>query len=877
MAILFAALLTFSMAASMALLPSANAHSPAWQIPTESYINVGPNPAGVGQTVTVDFWLMEPPPTAEVSYGDRWAGLTVLVTLPDGTTAKLGPFTTDATGGTTALYTPSELGNYTFVMSFPGQTLSGTSPGHILPPQGYSAAIQAMIGDYFEPSTSATVSLTVQQQSATTIPNNPLPTNYWTRPINAENNNWYSIAGNWLGTAGYYNVSGNYNPYSLAPTTAHILWTEPEAFGGTVGGEAGGSETSNYYTNRQYEIMFKPIIMQGILYYTQYPGSNSYPAGWVAVNLQTGQTLWTKSTTDVLYTGQLFNYVSPNQYGYFAYLWSNSLQSTTATGGTGPAVNGTVWQMWDAMTGDYILSVIGGSTMTITNDQSGSLIGYFVNTTAGTQIIQGVPVTTPQGGSLLECWNSTADILMNQPPEYYGPTSADAWLWRPPTGAQIPFSSGVEWAVPLPTTINGNPMPGALSVSAANSGVLIMSASSTLIAGTYQFGWQIEAGYNANTGAQLWITNRTETPFTRLTGPTSFEDGYGVYAETNLDTFVVNGYSINTGTQLWTITLPNANSYDTYLTNGMVANGTLYEYGMGGDVYAINILTGALLWHYTTGSAGANTPYGIWPVYSQSQSEAIADGMLFFAEGHEYSPPLFRGAQEVALNLTDGQPVWSLLAFNANSPPAISDGVLTFLNDYDNQIYALGMGPSATTVTAPDIGVTTATPVTITGTVTDISAGSQQNAVAANFPHGLPCVSDASQSAWMEYVYEQQPMPTNATGVQVTLTAIDPNHNLINIGTATTDTSGNYGFIWTPPQIPGPYQITATFSGTNSYYSSSDTTYMNLQASATPAPTAAPVTGLATMSGLTYGIVAVIIVMIIAIAIVGLLIIRKKP
>ena len=75
---------------------------------------------------------------------------------------------------------------------------------------------------------------------------------------------------------------------------------------------------------------------------------------------------------------------------------------------------------------------------------------------------------------------------------------------------------------------------------------------------------------------------------------------------------------------------------------------------------------------------------------------------------------------------------------------------MTTLNAYDNQIYAYGMGPSTTTVTAPDIGVTTATPVTITGTVMDISAGSQQNAVAANFPHGLPCVSDASMTQWME-------------------------------------------------------------------------------------------------------------------------------
>jgi hypothetical protein len=218
------------------------------------------------------------------------------------------------------------------------------------------------------------------------------------------------------------------------------------------------------------------------------------------------------------------------------------------------------------------------------------------------------------------------------------------------------------------------------------------------------------------------------------------------------------------------------------------------------------------------------------------------------------------------------------MSFDVTNPMAISDGIGTVLNAYDNQIYAYGMGPSATTVTAPDIGVTTATPVTITGTVTDISAGSQQQAVAANFPHGLPCVSDASMTQWMEYVYEQQPMPTNTTGVQVTLTAIDPNHNTVTLGTATTNILGDFGFSWTPPSVPGTYQIIATFSGTNSYYSSAASTYCTVSAATpTAAPTSAPPSGLATMSALTYGIVAVIVVIIIAVAIVGLLLIRKKP
>ena len=82
--------------------------------------------------------------------------------------------------------------------------------------------------------------------------------------------------------------------------------------------------------------------------------------------------------------------------------------------------------------------------------------------------------------------------------------------------------------------------------------------------------------------------------------------------------------------------------------------------------------------------------------------------------------------------------------------------------------------------------MSTSTPITITGSVTDISAGAPQEAVAANFPNGLPCVSDASMPQFMEAVYEQQPMPTNITGVPVTI-SVRLQRQLPNNGTTTTN------------------------------------------------------------------------------------------
>ena len=145
---------------------------------------------------------------------------------------------------------------------------------------------------------------------------------------------------------------------------------------------------------------------------------------------------------------------------------------------------------------------------------------------------------------------------------------------------------------------------------------------------------------------------------------------------------------------------------------------------------------------------------------------------------------------------------------------------MTTINAFDNQIYNYAMGPSKTTVTVPNPTTDVNSPIVITGRVTDISAGSQQEAVAANFPNGLPAVSDASMSQFMEAVYMQQPMPTNITGVPVTISVLDSNGNYRPIGTTTTNALGDFSYTW-KPDIPGDFTVYATFAGTQSYYGSS--------------------------------------------------------
>jgi hypothetical protein len=211
-----------------------------------------------------------------------------------------------------------------------------------------------------------------------------------------------------------------------------------------------------------------------------------------------------------------------------------------------------------------------------------------------------------------------------------------------------------------------------------------------------------------------------------------------------------------------------------------------------------------------------------------------------------------------------------------NAMGALADGVLVTHNAYDNQIYAFAKGPSAMTVTAnPKVSVN-GEGVLIEGTVTDIAAGTKQNEQAARFPNGVPAVSDESMTPWMEYVYMQKPRPTDVKGVQVTITALDPNGNLKDIATVTSDSMGQFKKLWVP-EVPGEYTIHVTFAGSESYWPTYAQTAIGVSQSPdlTPEPTSNPQS---TADMYFVPAIAGLFVLVIVVAIVlALLMIRKRP
>lgn len=781
--IAIALILTLTASALMVSMPTTKAAD----IATYAFISVAPNPVGVNQETNVIMWLSNVPPTASGAQGDRWENLTVTVTNPDGTKQIMGPFRSDAVGSCYITFTPDKVGTYTFQMHFPGQTIAGIAP------------FTGPINNTYLESNSNEVTLIVQQEQVQSFPETGLPTNYWERPIYGENREWASISGNWL--MGGYNAISRFNPYTTAPTSAHIVWKKEIAFGGLIGGQYG---TTSYYTGMSYERKFSPpVIINGRLYYNT---PDPPRCGYYCVDLRTGEEIWFANTTGLstvsqaldtprtggITLGQIYDYESPNQHGGIPYLWNL----------------GSSYEMYDAYTGNLILVIKNASSGTTTYGSDGSLLVYLVGGTAP--------------NFWLAMWNSSKAIPTS------GTEGQQAWQWRPDFAVSmrskaLNWPDGIQWNV---TISNTTARPSILKISPdmAYTRITIQTAPTSIVVDT---AYSLKKGEE---GKVLWGPIQRDPQPTRDAGPMD----EGVYVEFVKETMTCYGYDMNTGKLLWT-TEPRENAWGMYGLSGIIAYGKLFVSAYDGRIYCYDIKNGEKLWEYFSGSSGTETIYGHWPFYG-SGAMTVADNILF-AANDEHSPnsPLYKGATITAINVNNGQRIWNISGWMQGT--AIADGYLVSLNGYDNALYCFGKGQTATTVTVSPKVSAKGTPVLIEGIVTDQSPGAK----------GTPAISDKDMTDWMEYLYMQQPAPASATGVEVKLSAIDPSGNPLNIGTATSDADGKYCIAWTPPD-EGTYKIIVSFDGTNSYYASHDSTALLISAAAsavtnpplttsTPAPT----------------------------------------
>jgi outer membrane protein assembly factor BamB len=422
------------------------------------------------------------------------------------------------------------------------------------------------------------------------------------------------------------------------------------------------------------------------------------------------------------------------------------------------------------------------------------------------------------------------------------------------------WALGIQWNVTIPGRQITAAGVGTIGPSFFNGGV----TKNVLIATTGTFSeFYYHVGYDMNTGQELWVRNATRASIFHACGE-------GVYAVFDSVTMSWIGIDATTGNQLW-VSDPADYPWGAYTNSAAIAYGKLYTLSYDGSVHAYDLKTGKQMWKFYSGDDKYGlTPYGHYPFY---YGPIIAGGVVYAGNGeHSPSEPLERGERFFAIDANTGKSLWNVSGFIVVQ--AISDGYLVSYNGYDNQLYVFGKGPSATIVTAsPKVSVH-GSGVLVEGYVTDISPGTSQYAQTARFPNGVPAISDGSQTAWMEYLYEQQPLPTDAKGVDVIVEVLDPNNNYHEVGRTTSDATGFFKLAFTP-EVPGEYTIVARFPGSNSYWSSYAETGLSVEeapaATASPTPAPANAADLYLLPGIG--------VIVAAIAVVGALILlqlRKK-
>ena len=477
-------------------------------------------------------------------------------------------------------------------------------------------------------------------------------------------------------------------------------------------------------------------------------------------------------------------------------------------GPTGPAN----WTAYDSIDGNWLFTLTNVPAGTNVYGPNGEILVYQIGTT----------------GNWLAMWNNTAVQALTAATTPQDTTSSSAYQWRP-VGKIVNASSAYSWNVTLPTSVG----TGATIVKAAYGDVVLGRTGALPTVGTSWSDFTMWAiNMNASKGqigSLLW-----KKTFSAPNGNLTVSNG-PVDSATRVFTLYYKeaiqwvGYSLDTGDKVWGPT-QSEDYWNFYaLTTGafgvgasMVANGRLYTTGYSGIIYCYDMKTGSLLWNYTQPATLA-TPYGAYSLLIG----AVADGKIYaYSYEHSANAPHWTGSKFRCIDANTGKELWNAAGWGGDGSVAVADGYVVYLNLYDMQTYCFGQGKSATTVTASPKVTAKGNSVLIEGTVTDQSSGITSLGIPAA---GTPAISDDNMSAWMEYLYMQKPMPTTAIGVPVKLTAVDPNGNTQIIGTVTSDKTGLFKKLWSPP-VEGEYTITATFEGSKSYWPSSAETAIGITA-----------------------------------------------
>ncbi len=401
------------------------------------------------------------------------------------------------------------------------------------------------------------------------FPDAQQPTGYWTRPIDAQNREWAWFAGSYLDGSFIRTSNNRYVPYNDGPETARILWETPLAEGGLAGGASG---LHSFETGDAYEGKWaNPVIVAGILI------SNRHTRGTqetFAINVRTGEELWTKQLGDSTDFGQIMYWDTMNMHGDFTYIWSTQ---------------GSTWRAWDPLTGrnEYNMTNVPQGMRVI--GPKGEILIYNVNLPGGT----------------MSMWNSTAAFYDWQLAEEGDNPQAvyHAGRWRP-IGREFDAGNGTQWTVSIPTDLPGGSQFGGPTCAE------VVIPLDRIIGGNTNW-----AGNAPEQNPQFWAISIKPGDDGRVIFNEPWpipEQGLHVdFAESHpfsveYDVFVVTakearrhyGISLTTGQQLWATYYfePYFNSFaNIYLDSWgqeVCVEGKLLTAGFGGHINAYDLSNG---------------------------------------------------------------------------------------------------------------------------------------------------------------------------------------------------------------------------------------------------------------------------------------------
>ena len=803
--------------------------TPSITVDTAAWLSFRPNPVGIGQTILVNMWTTSP-----ISPMRFQNGYTVTITKPDGTKVVVGPMNSYAADATAWFeYVVDQVGTWKLKFEFAGEYypagqwyngwLVTNSSGYFLD------------SAYYSPASTEEQTLVVQTDPIYSWPPSPMPTDYWTRPARLENREWWSILGNfpafglvgggpyWPADSNKYIAGYNFVPYVQAPNTGHIAWKQQEADAGIIGGTAGQYSTSG-------SVSVPSVIYNGRCYATLTMPVNGVPTSCaVSYDLRTGQQYYAIPISQGGVTPQVISYARSTAVAVAGATESNTYSVTLLAFTSNRLYKINPW------TGAVTLNVTGMSPQLIGGVQGGSSSGGFY---ADPYV---VTIQTVSGKNFLIKWTTE--------------------------GSSTNFTSRIMRNISIPFTLP--PYPGGILGYAGyafdfeNDIAVWMSGLSPMGLGVY-YGTYMQA-ISMDTGQLLWNRTYEDTRYST----SCFVADHGLVA-CLMEKGFYEAFDIHTGDVVWKSELMKypwgSDSFGAY--GYQSAYNLLYRQSYDG-IYAFNWTNGKIVWFYKAPAIAYETPYtdeNGAGVYSFNSGGFIADGKMYVSNT-EHTPtyPRTRGWKLHCINATTGEGIWTMMG--SQNPAAVADGYLVAGNPDDGYLYVYGKGKSSTTVTAPDISVPLGTALTIKGSVLDQSPA-QPN---------TPCVSASSMTTQMQYIHFQLPQTgiwNNETinGVSVTLTAIDSDGAVVDIGTVTTN--GYYGTFskaWTPTK-QDTYTIVASFAGDDSYGSSAASTAVTVG----PAPQTPETPTYPTPPDYTMTIIAGVIAVIIAVALVGVLMLRKK-